>query len=89
MQRMRKGFFVLSVSALLCLAETSSRTITKAEIDKWMTGECSNWGRWGKTDQIGTVNLITDAKRREAAGLVDEGLFVSVAHNSITGESAG
>ena len=27
----------------------------------------SNWGRWGKDDQLGTVNLITDAKRKEAA----------------------
>ena len=84
MRRMRKGIFVLSVTALLCLAETSSRTVTKAEIDKWMTGECSNWGRWGKTDQMGAVNLITDAKRREAAGLVREGVSVSLAHNPIT-----
>ena len=74
MQRMRPGVFVLFVTALLCLSETSSRTVTKAEIDKWMTGECSNWGRWGKTDQIGAVNLITDAKRRQAAGLVREGV---------------
>ncbi|MFL6416919.1 MAG: hypothetical protein ACJ74Y_14745, partial [Bryobacteraceae bacterium] len=67
---MCKGFFVLSVAALLCLAETSSRTVTKDQVDKWMTGECSNWSRWGKTDQIGAVNLISDAKRKEAAGLV-------------------
>jgi len=84
MQRMRKGIFVLSVTALLCLAGTSSRTGTKAEIDKRMTGDCSNWGRWGKTDQIGAVNLITDAKRRNAAGLVREGAPVSLAHNPIT-----
>ena len=84
MQRMRKGSFVLSVSALLCLAETSSHAVTKAEVDKWMIGECSNWGRWGKTDQMGAVHLITDAKRREAAGLVRDGVSVSLAHHPLT-----
>src|SRR3954454_9393558 len=84
MRRMRKGTFVLSLTALICLAEPPSRTASKAEIDKWMTGECSNWGRWGKTDQMGAVNLITDAKRKEAASLVREGLSVSLAHNPIT-----
>lgn len=81
---MRKGIFVLSVSALICLAEPLSRTVSKAESDEWMTGECSNCGRWGKTDQIGAVNLITDAKRSEAAGLVRDGVSVSLAHNRIT-----
>ena len=84
MQRMRKGIFVVPVTALLCLAATSPPSVTKAEIDKWMTGECSNWGRWGKTDQIGGINLITDAKRKEAAALVREGVSVSLAHNPIT-----
>jgi hypothetical protein len=28
---------------------------------------CSNWGRWGSDDQLGTVNLITSEKVREAA----------------------
>lgn len=83
MLRMRKAVFLLSVTALLCLAETSSHSVTKGEIDKWMTGECSNWGRWGKTDQMGAVNLITDAERREAAGLVHESVSVSLAHNPI------
>jgi len=30
----------------------------------------SNWGRWGEDDVRGTMNLLTDAKRREAAALV-------------------
>ena len=33
---------------------------------KWMT-ELSNWGRWGKDDQIGTLNLITPDKRKAGA----------------------
>lgn len=33
----------------------------------------SNWGRWGDDDQLGTLNLITPAKRLQAAALVREG----------------
>ena len=33
----------------------------------------SNWGRWGEDDVRGTMNLLTDAKRREAAALVRTG----------------
>jgi kynurenine formamidase len=57
-----------------------SRTMTKADVDRWMT-ELSNWGRWGKDDQIGAINLITAAKRKQAAALVKEGVSVSLAHD--------
>ena len=40
---------------------------------------CSNWGRWGSEDQLGTLNLVTDEKRRQAAGLVRDGVSVSCA----------
>ncbi len=53
------------------------RNLTKADIDRWMT-ELANWGRWGKQDQAGTVNLITPAKRKQAAALVKEGISVSM-----------
>jgi kynurenine formamidase len=43
-----------------------------------------NWGRWGADDQLGAANLVTEAKRRQAAGLVKLGLTVSLAHNPIT-----
>jgi hypothetical protein len=29
--------------------------------------ELSNWGRWGKTDQIGTLNLITPREAQAGA----------------------
>jgi kynurenine formamidase len=35
--------------------------------------ELSNWGRWGDDDEIGTLNLITPAKRVAAAQLVRTG----------------
>jgi kynurenine formamidase len=39
----------------------------------------SNWGRWGEADELGTANLITPAKRREAAALVRRGEVFSLA----------
>jgi kynurenine formamidase len=57
--------------------EKYSRNLTKDDIDRWMT-ELSNWGRWGKDDQAGTVNLITPARRKQAAALVKEGISVSL-----------
>ncbi len=59
----------------------SNHQLTEADIDRWMT-ELSNWGRWGKDDQMGTVNLITAAKRKQAVTLVREGFPVSLAHNT-------
>lgn len=32
----------------------------------------SNWGRWGPDDQLGTVNLITPDKIREAASFGED-----------------
>jgi|tagenome__1003787_1003787.scaffolds.fasta_scaffold20965724_2 kynurenine formamidase len=37
-----------------------------------------NWGRWGSDDQLGTANLVTDAKRRQAAATVRLGRTVSL-----------
>lgn len=56
--------------------------LTKKDIDQMMTS-LSNWGRWGKTDELGALNLVTPAKRREAASLVREGVSISLAHNVI------
>jgi kynurenine formamidase len=53
--------------------------VTREDVNRWMT-EISNWGRWGKEDQRGTLNLITAEKRRQALKLVREGLPVSLAH---------
>lgn len=43
----------------------------------------SNWGRWGKDDELGALNLITPAKRQAAAALVREGVSISLAHDAI------
>src|SRR5881397_336277 len=59
-------------------AGSSNHTVTKDQYEKWKT-DLSNWGRWGKDDEIGALNLITPAKRKQAAALVKEGFSVSLA----------
>lgn len=39
-----------------------------------------NWGRWGKDDQLGAANLITEAKRKQAIALAKTGIVVGLAH---------
>src|SRR4051812_7280374 len=59
------------------------RVVTVDEYERWKT-ELSNWGRWGKNDEIGALNLITPAKRKQAAALVKEGVSVSLAADTDT-----
>jgi kynurenine formamidase len=59
-------------------SKAPAHTVTEAQYERWKT-ELSNWGRWGKDDEIGALNLITPAKRKQAAGLVKEGISVSLA----------
>ena len=57
---------------------TSGRPgVTRAQADGWMT-ELSNWGRWGKEDQLGALNLVTAEKRRQALALAKTGTIVSL-----------
>jgi kynurenine formamidase len=42
---------------------------------------CSNWGRWGADDVLGTLNFLDDAKRREGAALVRRGMSFSLAQS--------
>lgn len=51
---------------------TSSDTLAE------VVSRCTNAGRWGNTDQLGTLNLITPDVRRRAAGLVRHGVAVSL-----------
>src|SRR4030095_6362549 len=65
---------------------SSGKKLTKSDVDAMMK-ELSNWGRWGKDDQLGAMNLVTPAKRKQAAAQVKEGISVSLAHDTNT-ESA-
>jgi kynurenine formamidase len=39
---------------------------------------CSNWGRWGPDDVLGTMNFLTGDKRRQGAALVRRGVSFSL-----------
>lgn len=40
---------------------------------------CSNWGRWGADDELGTLNYVTPDILAAACGLVERGEIVSLA----------
>jgi kynurenine formamidase len=65
---------------------TSRAPRNAAEYDA-LFQQVKNWGRWGASDQLGAANLVTDAKRRQAAALVKTGLTVSLAHNPLTDQA--
>jgi hypothetical protein len=58
-------------------AESPRAEVSKAQVQRWMT-ELSNWGRWGKDDRLGTLNLITPRKRQQALALAKRGVVVSL-----------
>jgi kynurenine formamidase len=70
----------------LCISETrgadpSNFEIKNAQDFQKAMRELSNWGRWGKEDQLGTLNLVTPEKRKAALALVKEGISVSLARD--------
>jgi hypothetical protein len=70
---------VVSAISVTALAQQSSShaPVNKAQVDRWMT-DLSNWGRWGRDDQLGALNFITSAKKREAMALAKDGIVVSL-----------
>ena len=56
----------------------TTATFTTTDLDA-MAQQVSNWGRWGAEDERGALNLITDAKRAAAGGLLKDGVAVSCA----------
>src|SRR5688500_10834979 len=56
---------------------------TAAEFDQTFES-VKNWGRWGQNDELGALNLITDAKRKQAIALAKTGTSVSLAHDLLT-----
>jgi len=83
MQAAVAGAMVLSYQAAPLAAQAQHQEATKADFERFMK-ELSNWGRWGKDDQMGAVNLITPAKRKQAVATVKEGASFSMARNAET-----
>jgi kynurenine formamidase len=68
-------------------ATATHRPTNQAEYDL-MFKQVSNWGRWGAKDELGTANLVTDAKRKQAVSLIRNGISVSLAHDLVTEKAA-
>ena len=54
-----------------------AQRLTSDEV-KGLFEKLSNWGKWGKDDERGALNFITDAKRAAAAALVKTGETISM-----------
>jgi hypothetical protein len=81
-QSMRRiGLAALSVAALAVWGQSNKppdrANVPTPQKDRWMK-ELSNWGRWGKNDELGALNLITPAKRQQAIALAKTGTVVSL-----------
>lgn len=77
----------LSSGPIVAQAPAAHPLVTPAEYERWQT-DLTNWGRWGKDDEMGALNLITPAKRRQAASLVKDGVTVSLASNAALNKAA-
>jgi kynurenine formamidase len=63
-----------------------ARDLTDTELEA-MFRRCSNTGRWGRDDELGTLNYITPQKRIAAAALVKLGEVVSAGRDLSTKQS--
>jgi kynurenine formamidase len=77
------GIAAGSVVGAAAQSSPSHPLVSEAQFEAWQT-ELSNWGRWGKDDELGTLNLITPTKRMAALALVKEGVPVSLSTNGFT-----
>ena len=84
---------VIAVSLLAARGGTAGQQrqaepsgVTKEQFEQWMT-KLSNWGRWGKDDERGALNLITADKRKQAFALAKTGTVVSLSRPMV-GKSA-
>src|SRR5260370_15798381 len=55
--------------------------LTIEQVNRWQTG-LSNWGRSGKDDERGALNLITPQKAVQAARLVQAACTLALAHGA-------
>jgi hypothetical protein len=84
------GVLVAALAGITAHSQQPSSTaarppVTKTRVSEWMKS-LSNWGRWGKDDQLGSLNLVTPAKRQQAMALAKSGVVVSLQQKIVLGE---
>ena len=79
---------LLVFASVLTLAQSSEPRFPRntVEFDE-LFQRVSNWGRWGADDQIGSLNLVTPEKRKQALSLPRMSVTVSLAHTPLTGSA--
>jgi len=75
---------VLLASAVALAAQPAGRAPRNAAEFDTLFQQIKNWGRWGPDDQLGSVNLITPATRKQAIALAKTGETVPLAHTLLT-----
>src|SRR5262245_24940488 len=96
LHRRRVGMFAITIASVIVpgalvfaqeqtftahpSTQEPNRLVTLETRKKW-EGELSNWGRWGKQDQRGLLNLITPEKTKQALALVKEAKTVTLQIN--------
>jgi kynurenine formamidase len=73
-----------SAKAVAGQASSVNRAPVNADEFDRLFQQVKNWGRWGADDQLGSVNLITPEKRKQALSLAKTGQTVSLVHNLLT-----
>jgi len=68
-------------------ATSRAKDLTDDELEA-MFRRCSNTGRWGPDDELGTLNYITPKKRVAAAALVKSGEVVSAGRDLSTTQNS-
>lgn len=56
----------------------SEAPVAHTELLNRYIAACTNWGRWGTDDEVGTLNLVGPEQVRRAAGLVRRGVPISL-----------
>src|SRR4051812_31341202 len=72
------------VAAVPGITQTRDRAPRNAAEFDTLFQQVKNWGRWGPNDELGSANLVTPAKKKQAVALVKDGVTVSLAHNAMT-----
>jgi kynurenine formamidase len=70
-----------AVSPVAAQTQARERVMARPDFESLLK-KVSNWGRWGTTDEMGAINLITPERRRRAVALVRDGECYSMAHNA-------
>ena len=65
---------------LIDTREKKNRKLTRKDVHQ-AAKRCKNWGKWGKDDELGTLNYTTAEDIAAAAQLVKKGKVISLAIN--------